>query len=1525
MKNILGLDLGTNSIGWAIIEGESHEDYTGLIPVNIKGAGSRIIPMSQDVLSDFEKGNTNSQTKVRTGFRGTRRLRERHLLRRDRLHRVLDMMGFLPQHYADSIDRYGHFVTDTEPKLAWYKDEAGEWKFLFQDSFNEMLADFSKTQPHLLADGRKIPYDWTIYYLRKKALSAPLTNYEIAWLLLNFNQKRGYYQLRGEDDGSETADNKTVEYVESEVLSVEAEQEGNNAKGVWYTVNLANGMVYRRQSKQPLDSWVGKTKAFIVTTTIQKNGEKKLSFSAPKEDDWGLIKIKTEKNISMSGKTVGAYIYDTLLQKPDQKINGKLVKVVERKFYKQELAAILEKQKEFTKELQDKDLCMQCYEELYANNSAHRESMIALSENRNEGYFTTLFVDDILFYQRPLKSKKSLISDCQYEYHEYVKEGKREREYAKCIAKSHPLFQEFRLLQFLSNLRIIKREEWNYSDIKGKLLTDVDKTAEYLDTEDKWERLFDWMNTKKEIGMKDLLSCPILNLGKNPEKTYRWNYVEDKKYPGNETHATILDFLKKCDISSDFLTPEREYALWQIMYSVDAKDELNKALGTFAQKNGLSDSFVQVFAKFPTFKKEYGAYSAKAIKKLLPLMRFGSKWNENDICQSTRDRISKYITGEYDEKISDRSRELISKYLGESHKSMNDFRRLPLWLVCYIVYGRHSEAEDVTKWETPEDIDLYLRQFKQYSLRNPIVEQVVLETLRTVRDIWRYYGSIDEIHLEMGRDLKNPADKRKKISDRNIKNEQDNYRIKALLTAIANDLHFDNARAYSPSQQEILRIYEEGALENYVSEKGNLPEDIEAIIAKFKEVDDKKKPSVSDIQKYVLWLEQKYRSPYTGEPINLSRLFTSDYEIEHVIPQSRYFDDTISNKVICESEVNKLKTNMLGFEFIKKHHGECVLLSNGKSVKIFDQDSYQNFVNTYYKTDALRTKRKKLLMDEIPEGFIERQLNDSRYISKVVKGLLSNIVRTKDESGELEQEAISKNLITTNGSVTDMLKKAWGMNDVWNKIVLPRFQRMNMIDPSHTYTTISAEGHEIPTIPMAYQYGFNKKRIDHRHHAMDAIAIACASRDIVNYLSNESASGDGKRRYDLVHKLCDKKKNSDAYERMPRMPWTGFPDDVYNTLQGIIVSFKQNIRVLNKATNTYTHFNSDGKKIKSSQLSTNWAIRKSMHKDTVWGLISLRKEKTVNLKIALTRLGRITDRDLRDKLSELLNQGFDEKKIKKYFADNNETWQDVNLGKIPVFYYTEEEGNEHYYATRFMSDFATYFSGVKKLEDAEKRINGITDTGIQKILRNHIAKCNNDVEFAFSPEGIDSMNENIVELNGGKQHKPIYKVRRYECANKFAIGKHGNKKSKFVEGDKGTNLFFAAYEGEDGDMSFKTIPLNTAMNNMQQNKPVADEVDEKGRRLKYILSPNDLVVLKGETDNINPSRIFKMVSATNSKCHFLPSNVSNIIVSGVEFEAKNKLGRDVETGKMIKEMCVPIKVDRLGHIISIDSKPVGHD
>ena len=124
MKNILGLDLGTNSIGWAVVNGSVNDNGSEQL-VKIQASGSRIIPMDAAMIGDFNKGNSISQTAERTRLRGIRRLSERYLLRRERLHRILDILGFLPSHFAQDLDRHGKIVKGKEPKLAWRENEAG--------------------------------------------------------------------------------------------------------------------------------------------------------------------------------------------------------------------------------------------------------------------------------------------------------------------------------------------------------------------------------------------------------------------------------------------------------------------------------------------------------------------------------------------------------------------------------------------------------------------------------------------------------------------------------------------------------------------------------------------------------------------------------------------------------------------------------------------------------------------------------------------------------------------------------------------------------------------------------------------------------------------------------------------------------------------------------------------------------------------------------------------------------------------------------------------------------------------------------------------------------------------------------------------------------------------------------------------------------------------------------------------------------------------------------------------------------
>lgn len=1567
MKRILGLDLGTNSIGWALVEGD-----------HILGAGSRIIPMDQKILGEFDRGNSISQTSERTRLRSVRKLYERKNLRRQRLHRVLNVLGFLPPHYASKIDfekKLGQFFPGEEPKLPYATSENGTCEFLFKDSYKEMLDLFTEKYPEISLENKKVPYDWTIYYLRKKALNHPLTQEELAWLLLHFNQKRGYFQLRGEDDSEE--DQKLVDFYELKVVSVEdtGDRKGKGDKEeIWYNVHLDNGMIYRRSSRTPLD-WVGKTRAFIVTTELNEDGTPKLtkdgdikrSFRSPGADDWLLIKKKSEKQLESSGLTVGEYILDELIRNPELKIKGKFVRTIERKYYRSELTRILRKQIEFHPILQDSEYLESALSELYPYNEAHRNTI-------RPGGFLRLFVSDLIFYQRPLKSKKSQISNCRFEKRiaNNKETGTKTDIPVKGIAKSNPLFEEFRLWQFLSNLKIYKREAY----VEGVLVTDHDVTNEMLSDEDSRANLFTWLSLRKEITQEQFLKYPAFKL-KKEFKDYRWNYPDDntKLYPcmklryellealfktekfkasGNDLKLAVKEILvapvpveekkqlietlaakyKQQTLATD-LAPfidwrKREEELWHLLYSIDNKDESQKAFNRYVRKNEMATDFAEALNKLPIIKKEYGSYSEKAIKKMLPLMRRGLYKQLSPIDVSTLNRMEdiriRIESIEYDDKRaghvadSEYTETVIGTLCRADWKSMT----FNLTEACYIIYGYCAENSDIAYWTSPNDIKTFLDEFKQHSLRNPVVEQLLTETLRVVSDIWKKYGHaqpayFDEIHIEMGREMKQTKEARKRDFEINQSNENTNLRLRALLMELKNDPSVAGVNPHSPFQLDILKLYEDGVLDAVES----MPDDINKISRMAQ-------PSKNELQRYKLWLDQKYQSPYTGEFIPLSRLFTRDYEIEHIIPQSRFFDDSYSNKVICESEVNTLKGSMLGMEFIQSKGGSILppTSSRPKPIHILTQEAYEALVVKNFKGRKNDAKRDKLLMTAIPEKFANRQLNDSRYIARFTSSLLSNMVREKDEL-----EPIANRLIQTNGKITSHLKNDWGLNEIWSRLMSPRFERLNQITSSNAYgeyTEKDGKRYFLNRVPFTEQKGFSLKRIDHRHHALDSIVIACTTRNHINLLNNRNAAGNnGKERIDLRSMLCYKDNQSTSTGWIMKTPWDGFPNDVSICLANIVVSIKSNTRVINKATNHYQKWqiNADGtveKRFFTQTSGDHWAIRKPLHKETVSGRITLREKKMVRLAEALKEYKSLVDKSLKKQIEELNRLQYTEKAILKYFKDRENIWEGKDIKRVEVYVF-----NTDCAATR------------TELSDAftDKKVASITDSGIRAIIDRHVngEKYQGNYVQALSPDGLEEMNANMQALNGGKAHKPVYKVRVSEPVGlKFPVGTVGAKKDKWVEAAKGTNLFFGIYVDNEGNRSFSTIPFAEVVERMKQQLSPVPLGNDKGGRLLFYLSPNDLVYVPTEDEIENQSpitlqdmtnkseRIYKLVSCTTNYAFFVPVNIATPIVATTELGANNKAEKAWD-GIMIKQHCIKLTVDRLGKFSLSNDYHNSHD
>lgn len=927
MKTILGLDLGTNSIGWALIE----IDYKKQV-LRILGLGSRILPMDAGEIAKFNSGGKiESSAAQRTDKKGTRRLNQRFLLRRDRLHLVLNILQALPKHYKIEIDfrnisgeKSGKFKANKEPKIAYLpKEKNKKAQFLFKDSYLEMIRELGiEDKKH-----HRIPYDWTLYYLRQKALKDKISLEELAWVLLSYNQKRGFEKV--EVEAKTSKENEIVEEFDLRVKNVEklknkqdrtyfkvtlegrtdiiyneysdvqltfendikevkitsiVDEKGNidvtktivtvvdiyslsivdvkheldNNKHLYHLTYNNGWRQTKKKDKSTQQFEKGKNKYYdyVVETSYDYTGnvkpiqgvERKLREPdfGDNSNDWTLLKKKTEKealsyNLEIYNepkKFISPKIYSILKQDAINgtrtKIIGGMFQTVDRSFYRAELNQIIETQRKYHKVLEDKDIFESCVKLLYPNNENHARNLL-----ENKDAIQHLLVEDILLYQRPLKTKKSEIADCKFEpkYSKNVldKNGnpieivnketgeityKQEIIRHKVVSSSHPYYQEFRIWDKLHNLKLIQLQR----NENGKVYTNVDVTSEIM-SEEVYHILFEELNNKKSLSYKGFIKvlAPLFKQKKWDAKNIVWNFPEDEELKGNTTRVDFAIRFKRCGFEGyeNYLTLAKEYELWHYLYSVPLKERTrdnNKSLRTFFTKTFFKDypidetiveKLIIDFANFPKFESKYGAYSEKALKKLLPIMQLSNRRHY--------DWISSPYYQKYLQKLEERKKEIILRLqkidfnadeidyslaidnsanppypkglfnVFKNVTQIEEFQNLNLTKASYLIYGRHSELEQAKYWISPEQIRSELHtELKQHSLNNPIAEKVLLETMQVVADIWDYYGEgkenyFSEIHVEVGRELKKSAKEKDRDAKRNRENKIQNDRLRQVL------------------------------------------------------------------------------------------------------------------------------------------------------------------------------------------------------------------------------------------------------------------------------------------------------------------------------------------------------------------------------------------------------------------------------------------------------------------------------------------------------------------------------------------------------------------------------------------------------------------------------------------------------------------------------------------------------------------------------------------------------------------------
>lgn len=197
-----------------------------------------------------------------------------------------------------------------------------------------------------------------------------------------------------------------------------------------------------------------------------------------------------------------------------------------------------------------------------------------------------------------------------------------------------------------------------------------------------------------------------------------------------------------------------------------------------------------------------------------------------------------------------------------------------------------------------------------------------------------------------------------------------------------------------------------------------------------------------------------HRCPYCGEPISATMLLNGSVDIDHIIPYSKSFDDSVSNKVVVHTHCNREKGNNTPW-------GRW-----GGTERWLD---IQDQVARLHKSKQWRFAPDAMERVERDGGFIARQLTDTQYLARMARTYLSALYPKVGEG--------SGRVYVIPGRMTAMLRRLWGLNELL---------------PDHNYV-------ENP------HSNAPKNRLDHRHHAIDAAVVGITTRGMLNEISRAAA------------------------------------------------------------------------------------------------------------------------------------------------------------------------------------------------------------------------------------------------------------------------------------------------------------------------------------------------------------------------------------------------------------------------------------
>ena len=489
----------------------------------------------------------------------------------------------------------------------------------------------------------------------------------------------------------------------------------------------------------------------------------------------------------------------------------------------------------------------------------------------------------------------------------------------------------------------------------------------------------------------------------------------------------------------------------------------------------------------------------------------------------------------------------------------------------------------------------------------------------------------------------------------------------------------------------------------------------------------------SDILRYKLYKELEsrgYKTLYSNTYIPREKLFSKEFDIEHIIPQARLFDDSFSNKTLEARNVNIEKGNRTAYDFVKEKFGE-----SGTDNSL---DCYLNNIEVLFVSGKIsKTKYTKLKMTEqdIPGGFIERDLRNTQYIAKKALSMLNEISRC---------------VVATSGSITDKLREDWQLVDVMKELNWEKYKALGLVEYFE-----DRDGRQIGRIKDW------TKRNDHRHHAMDALTVAFTKEVFIQYFNNKNASLNPN-----TNEYAIKNKYFQNGRAIAPIPLNEFRAEAKKHLENTLISIKAKNKVITNNINKT-------KKRGGVNTKKQQTPRGQLHLETIYGCCRqyLTKEEKVNASFDVSKIATVSSSVYRDALLKRLQEHHNDPK--KAFAGRN------SLDKKPVW--LDKEQIRKVPEKVKTVTFETIYT-IRKEISPDLRVDKIIDSGVRKMLTGRLKEYGNDAKKAFS-----NLDEKPIWLNKEKGI-PIKRVTISGISNAQSLHVKKDKDGKPVLDGNGRNI-----------------------------------------------------------------------------------------------------------------------------------------